>query len=121
MGKITEEQYKKACEDQDKAEEITNQYHNEQREAFKNRLKTNPIFTDDELFYSRSVLCPCGHGLAYPKNCGPHHYWDCSAILKGIADLNVQHTDQLPFVFYDVEGENEINTTRGVFLPQRKD
>lgn len=121
MEKITEEQYKKACEDQDKAKEIINQYHTEKREEFNQRLIDNPIFTDDELYYSRFDLCPCGHGLAYPKNCGVHHYWDCSAILKGIADKTVMHTDQLPFAFYDIKGERGEQTTRGVFLPRKKE
>lgn len=82
-------------------------------------MAENPIFTDDELVYSANQLCPCGHGLAYPKDCGPSHYWDCSAILKGIADKSVQHTGQLPFAFYYIKVESERNgTTRGVFKPR---
>ena len=117
---ITKEQYDSACEVQKQAQEVINQYGRERAEAFELRLKTNPIFTDDELFYSRETLCPCGHGLAYPKNCGAFHYWDCSAILRGIADKNVQHTGQLPFTMYDIRGERGAETTRGVFRPQVK-
>lgn len=116
---ITKEEYHKAKKQHDDAEEIINTYYKEKRELFYQRLRENPVFTDDELRYSAATLCPCGHGLAYPKDCGPNHYWDCSAILKGIADKNVQHTGQVPFVFYDIKGESEINgTTRGVFQPK---
>ena len=102
----------------EQAQETINTYFKEKREAFQQRLKDNPIFTDDELRYSAVTLCPCGHGLAYPKDCIPGHYWDCSAILKGIADKNVEHTGQLPFASNSIKGESERNgTTRGVFKP----
>lgn len=114
---ITNEQVEQARKQRDEAEAIINQYHKEQQEAFEKRLKENPIFKDDELVYSLYALCPCGHGLAYPKGCGGSHYWDCSAILKGIADQSVKHTDQLPFAFYSVKSEREGQTTRGVFRP----
>jgi len=117
---ITKELYERAVKQKEAAEEVINQYWLEKRNAFKNRMKTNPIFTDDELFYSRTNLCPCGHGLAYPKDCGPDHYWDCSAILKGIADKDVDHTGQLPFSFYEIKGELGNMTTRGVYLPKDK-
>lgn len=117
---ISEKQYKQAVEEQEKSEKIINQYHLEKSEAFEKRLKENPIFSDEELFYSATNLCPCGHGLAYLKGCGGNHYWDCSAILKGIADKDVEHTGQLPFSFYDVKGESEHRgTTRGVYRPQK--
>lgn len=117
---VTEEQYQQASEEKEKAEATINQYFRERREAFERRMKENPIFTDDELFYSARLLCPCGHGLAYPKGCGSGYYWDCSAILKGIADKSVTHTDRLPFAFYDVKGESDRNgTTRGVFRPKK--
>jgi hypothetical protein len=115
---ITEEQYNNALQTIKDCEQITQQYHKEKWEAFENRLKDNPIFTDDELHYSRHTLCPCGHGLAYPKNCGPFHYWDCSAILKGIANKNVEHTGRLPFTTYDIKGEREGETTRGIYKPK---
>jgi hypothetical protein len=84
-------------------------------------LEDNPIFTDDELRYSARDLCPCGHGLAYPKECGTSHYWDCSAILKGIADSKIAHTGRLPFIYYSIKSESAQNgTTRGVFIPKGK-
>lgn len=118
---ITEEQYKAAVVAKDVAESLINQFHAERMESFQQRLKTNPIFADDELVYSRETLCPCGHGLTYPKGCGPGHYWDCSAILKGVADPAVKHTGQLPFVFYDVKSEQGTATTRGVFRPKAEE
>jgi len=115
---ITKEQVEQARKQRDEAEAVINQYHKERMESFEQRLKDNPIFIDDELFYSRDALCPCGHGLAYPKACGPTHYWDCSAILKWIADKSVQHSEQLPFAFYSIKGERDGQTTRGVFRPK---
>ncbi len=119
---ITKEQYDQAVEQEKEAKEIIQAYHKEQSEAFEKRLVENPIFTDDELTYSATTLCPCGHGLAYPKACGIHYHWDCSAILKGIADKNIEHTSQLPFVYYDIKGESEYRgTTRGVFKLKKDD
>jgi hypothetical protein len=108
---VTEEEYKLACLQKDSAEDIIIEYNNQKNEEFKERLKNNPIFTDDELFYSATVRCPCGAGLAYPKGCTPFHYWDCSDILKGIQDNSVKHTAQLPFTMYEVKGESERNGT----------
>lgn len=117
---ITQEQLNLARQQQEEAEKIIIQYHLELLEAFQKRLEDNPIFTDDELIYSRESLCPCGHGLAYPKDCGPAHYWDCSAILKGIADPLAKHCGQMPFMYYEIKAELDEATTRGVFKPQVK-
>lgn len=118
---ITREEYKRAIEQKDAAAKVINEYHAQEREAFKKRLEENPVFTDDELFYSATALCLCGHGLAYPKECAPDHHWDCSAILKGIADPNERHTGELPFMFYDIKGESEHRgTTRGVYRPRNQ-
>lgn len=121
---ITDEQLAAARQKRDEADHVIKQYHQEQLDKFNQRLKDNPIWTDDELIYSAEALCPCGHGLAYPEGCGPFHYWDCSAILKGIADSSVEHTGQLPFTFYEVKSENADavvkRSTRGVFRPKRQ-
>ncbi len=120
---ITKEQYEEAVKVRDSAQEIINKYGRERIEAFQERMKNNPVFTDDELVYSRDSLCPCGHGVAYPKDCGPGHYWDCSAILKGIQDKTVTHCAQMPFAFYSIKSEGETpgdtRTTRGVFKLQK--
>lgn len=118
---ITQEQYEQAIKQKEEAQNTINKYFSEKSEAFKQRLIDNPIFTDEELFYSATSLCPCGHGLAYPKDCSPGHYWDCSAILRGTQDNSVKHTSKLPFAFYDIKGESEHRgTTRGVFKPLNK-
>lgn len=115
---ITEDQLAQAIKQRDEADEVVATYFKEKQVAFQQRLIDSPVFTDDELYYSAYQLCECGHGLAYPKTCGPSHYWDCSAILKGIADRAVTHTGQLLFSFYDIKSESERNgTTRGVFRP----
>lgn len=108
---VTKEEYENAILQRDSYEDIIREYLEQKRKAFDERLKINPIFNDDELFYSATARCPCGAGLAYPKDCGGFHYWDCSAILKGTQDNNVKHTDQLPFTFYEVKGESERNGT----------
>lgn len=118
---ISKEQYDNAIKAMEVNQDIINKYHKEKADLFKKRLEDNPIFTDDELLYSAWQLCPCGHGIAYPKDCGGHHYWNCSAILKGIADKDVLHTGQLPFSMYSVKSENSgRGSTRGVFNPQKK-
>ncbi|TET59598.1 MAG: hypothetical protein E3J47_08345 [Candidatus Stahlbacteria bacterium] len=116
---ITKQELDNAVKQENEAQEIINQYYREQQEAFDRRMKENPIFTDEELFYSAITLCPCGHGLAYPRNCSVNHYWDCSAILKGEVDEAVEHVAQLPFSMTSIKGESEHNgTTRGVFKPK---
>lgn len=69
---------------------------------------------DKHLVYSAGARCKCGAGLAYRKNIGINGYWNCSAILKGMADISVEHTEKLPFVFYEVKSELQPNqpTTR---------
>jgi hypothetical protein len=116
---ITDEQYREALEKEADAKQIIRQYFAEKEERLQKRLADGEPLTDEELKYSAVTLCPCGHGLAYPKEASPHHYWDCSAILKGIADKTVDHTAKLPFMYYDVKGESEERgTTRGVFRPK---
>ena len=120
---VTEEQYQQAIRDKKEVDKIIDEYWKQEKQIFTQRmeeLRNGKYFTDDELYYSRFSLCPFGHGLAYPKKCGAHHYWDCSAILKGIADPTLMHTDQLPFAFYDIKGEQGEQTTRGkVFTPKQ--
>lgn len=72
------------------------------------------------LVYAATLRCPCGAGMAYPKNGdypggepdGPLRwpysgYWECSAILLGTADASVKHEAQLPFAFYEVKDEGQ--------------
>lgn len=115
---ISQEDYDQAIKNKEAAQGVIDAYHIQKRELFAKRLQENPIFSDDELIYSEFQLCPCGHGLAYPKDCSPGHYWDCSAILKGTADKGVEHCGQLPFAYYSVRGESGERTTRGVFKPK---
>lgn len=115
---ISKQDYEAAVAAKSEAESVINQYHQDRQAAFEKRIVENPIFTDEELIYSRDSLCTCGYGIAYPRDCGPLHYWDCSAILKGTADQSVKHTVPLPFAFYDVKAETPEQTTRGVFRPR---
>lgn len=117
---ITKEQYDAAIAQKEAAQVVINQYHLEYRDAFKARMEDNPIFTDDELVYAATTLCPCGYGMAYPKTCGPDHYWECAAILKGIAQPDPErHADRMPFMMYDMKSESQTRgTTRGVYRPR---
>jgi len=119
---ITREQYDQAVAAHDAAEETMKAFHKQEAEAFEHRMATNPIFTEDELVFAAFNRCPCGYGLAYPKNCGMHHYWDCAGILLGKEDKTVTHTDQLPFSMYSVKSELQPSvqgqTTRGTVVPK---
>lgn len=67
--------------------------------------------------FSATARCKCGAGLAYDDTCVAKpfrypSYWDCSAILLGDAVPSgqpgaVQHTDRLPFSFYEIKSENQ--------------
>lgn len=73
-------------------------------------------YKDRELVYSATSRCPCGAGLAYPKNAGvgtpSEQAWDCADILTGRAIPKggpgwKTHTDRLPFAFYEVKSEDQ--------------
>lgn len=78
--------------------------------------QTRPLA--ERLVYAATARCPCGAGLAYDPFSdgdgifkGPS-WWDCSAIILGTAIARgepgaVTHTDQLPFAFYEIKGENQ--------------
>ena len=116
---ITEEQYIAAKARQAEDQDILNAYANQRTQAFEKKMKENPSFNDNELLYAATRFCPCGHGLAYPKGCGAFHYWDCSAVLKGVSDTTITHCGRYPFTSYKIRGESENNgTTRGVTRPK---
>jgi len=118
---VTEEEYNRAKEQHDAAQDTINLYHREKQERFDDRLKNNPVFTQDELFYSAHSYCTCGHGIAYPKDCGPGHYWDCSAILMGIANTDIEHVGQMPFSMYKIQGESDrMGSTRDKVRPSKE-
>lgn len=120
---ITKEEYEKARLEKQKLEDLMAQYHKEQRQLADERYKefsSGKYYQDEDLFYSAYSFCPCGHGLAYVKGPGSQTFWDCSGILKGIADSSVEHTGRLPFAFYDVKGESAGSSTRGRFQPKLK-
>ena len=117
---ITEYDYMHALDQKAEAEAVIHAYHRQQAQAFDDRLASNPIWRDDELRYSAMHRCPCGYGLAYPKGAHPHHYWDCAGILMGEEDANEQHTAKLPFIYYEIRGENDNMTTRGSVVPKAK-
>lgn len=73
------------------------------------KIDVNEPFKAGELIFAADSRCQCGAGMAYPKGCGPNHYWDCSAILMGTAkprDGKV-HTGRLDFGFYNIKSETQ--------------
>lgn len=106
-NKITSEQYQNALAQKKAAEETINAYHSQKGTDFLNRWfqfqRERKPFTPEELIFSAGARCEtCGAGLAYPKDCGPHHHWDCSGWLLG--KHNEQHA-QYPFAFYSIISE----------------
>lgn len=67
--------------------------------------------------FAATARCLCGAGIAYDDTCIQEpfrmpSYWDCSVILLGDAIPSgepgaVQHTDKLPFAFYEIKSENQ--------------
>jgi hypothetical protein len=76
-----------------------------------------------ELVYAATSRCPCGAGLAYAKDSDPFKgYWDCSAILLETAipsgeEGSVQHTAQLPFIFYEIKSEEHPSAAGATTRP----
>lgn len=107
---ITHLQYAEALAWKRAAESVINAYHKEKANRFDQRFKRfeagEEFFTDEDLVFAATARCPCGAGLAYPRDCFPGHHWDCSAILKGTAVRSVTHTGWLPFAFYEIKSEN---------------
>lgn len=86
-------------------------------------VKPGDTFTDADLVYSAMSRCPCGAGLAYPKGVSHRHYWDCADILTGRAipsgqSGSKQHTDRLPFAFYEVKSENQPSAEGATTRPR---
>lgn len=79
--------------------------------------------TPDDLVYAATTRCLCGAGMAYEKNSDPFKgYWDCSAILLGEATPSgepgsVKHESRLPFVFYEIKGENQPSANGATTRP----
>ena len=71
-------------------------------------LEATPV--PDRMVYAAYARCECGAGLAYDELIGHKHladgHWNCSAVILGTADPNVEHTPKLPFMFYEIKSEN---------------
>jgi len=105
---ISKAEYDEAVKAKESAQNTINAYHDEQRAAFDKRIKENPVFTPDELVYSAAARCNgCGAGLAYPKDCGPGHYWDCADVLTGKIKNPGKEHQQFPFMYYSIKSENQ--------------
>lgn len=100
-------------------------------EETKAELQAQPLL--ERLIFAAHSRCPCGAGLAYdPASEDPAgtfkgpSYWDCSAIILGTAVPSgqpgaVQHTDKLPFVFYEIKSENQPSAAGETTRPQSKE
>ena len=86
-------------------------------------MSDTTIYTDADLRYAATSRCPCGAGLAYPLDSGIHGSWDCSDILTGRAVPSgdpgaVQHTDRLPFAFYEIKSEDQPSANGATTRPR---
>lgn len=91
-------------------------------EKIKRCNSNKDAFTADELRFSASARCPCGAGLAYPKNIGAHGAWHCSDILLGRAVPSGQegaktHDSPLPFAFYEIKSEDQPSANGSTTRP----
>jgi hypothetical protein len=76
------------------------------RQAYDVRLQELRAMTiNTRLVYAAHARCPCGAGMAYDP--AGDDCWDCSDILMGTADRDVQHTARLPFIFYELKSETQ--------------
>jgi hypothetical protein len=80
---------------------------------------------ESRLTYAAFARCPCGAGMAYDpvgesgKPFGG--YWDCSAILLGVADKSVKHSAQLPFAFYEIKSDQQPSAGGATTRPKQPD
>lgn len=76
------------------------------------------------LVYAATSRCKCGLGLAYEpggESGKPiHGFWDCSGILLGTADRDVQHHDIFPFMFYEIKSERQPSAEGLTTRPKEK-
>ena len=78
--------------------------------------------TEQDLRYAAYKRCPCGAGLAYVPG-SKEQSWDCSDILLGRAATkdqagSVEHTGKLPFIFYEILGEQQPSAKGATTRPQ---
>lgn len=76
--------------------------------------------TPSDLIYAATSRCPCGAGLAHPRNAGPWGdtaYWDCSAILTGTARIDITHEARLPFAYYEIKSEQQPSANGATTRP----
>lgn len=108
---ITREQYEVAVQQENAAHEIIQAYGKQKHEEFEARWERfkrgEGFFTDDDLCYAAGARCHCGAGLAYPRECGGFHQWDCSAVLKGTHDKSKNPHEVYPFAFYSIKSEGQ--------------
>lgn len=77
-----------------------------------------------DLIYAATARCPCGAGLAYREGDDPFRgFWDCSAIMLGTAVPSgepgaVEHTAELPFVFYEIKSERQPSAEGATTRPK---
>ena len=82
-----------------------------------------------KMTFAATARCPCGAGLAYDETCVQEpfripSYWDCSAVLLGEAlpsgqEGSVEHTDLLPFTFYEIKAERQPSARGATTRPSR--
>jgi hypothetical protein len=64
-------------------------------------------YQPEDLTWAATARCVCGHGMAYPTNCGSHRQWECSGILTGKGDPKLLHLSPRPFALYEIKSDDQ--------------
>lgn len=103
---------------QQRQRELREQQSNEVEKRIKLSHAGKGDFKLNELRFAAFDRCSCGAGMAYPVNISPSGSWDCSAILRGLAEAGSTHSSSMPFAFWEVKSEDQPSanghTTRPV-------
>ena len=126
--RVTDEEARQAVVSRNRAEALLQIYHHQKDQDFAarwDRFKDGEHFDEQDLVYAATQRCPCGYGLAHPKDCDVRHAWNCAGVLLGMVPLSlrtgISHRVGLSFMFYDVKSEGQPSargaTTRGTIKP----
>jgi hypothetical protein len=108
---------------QERQREIWAKEHKDCEAKIERVYEGKDAFELNDLVFAAYDKCPCGAGLAYPKNIGIRGFWDCSDLLLNRAipkgeEGSKTHTAQLPFMFYEIKSENQPSAKGATTRPK---
>lgn len=118
---ISEQEYKLAVIQEEKAKETISLYLKQKTDNFEEKWdkfeKGEFTFKEEDLIYSAFARCSkCKAGLAYPKDCGMRHQWTCADVLKGVGTDNGH--EAFPFAFYEIKSETQPSAAGATTRPK---